>query len=88
MESKDSSRFLNSLKDTVQSICTLNVPLQENAISSVQLAKLSAELGIKTEIATSTKQAVKKIINSNSVPARILICGSLYLAGYILQTNG
>ena len=49
---------------------------------------MAAELDIKTEMAASTQDAVNKITNSNSSPARILICGSLYLAGYILQTNG
>ena len=88
MESKDSRCFLNSLKDLALSICTLKIPLQKNALSSIKLSKMAAELDIKTEMAASTQDAVNKITNSNSSPARILICGSLYLAGYILQTNG
>ena len=44
-------------------------------------------VGLDSQIAPSVEAAIEAI-TAEAPDCRILICGSLYLAGYILQTNG
>ena len=56
--------------------------------SGIMRAPGVVALGIRSEPTTSVAAAIAAIARAESGPARILICGSLYLAGTILAENG
>ena len=54
-----------------------------------RLADAARELGMRVEISTSIEAALRSIARlAYEVPPRILITGSLYLAGHVLGLNG
>jgi dihydrofolate synthase/folylpolyglutamate synthase len=53
------------------------------------LADAARRLGMRVEIAESVEAALRRIAAlAYEVPPRILITGSLYLAGHVLAENG
>jgi dihydrofolate synthase/folylpolyglutamate synthase len=54
-----------------------------------EVAELARAAGLRAEASGSVEQALREIAARHwPVPPRILICGSLYLAGEVLQANG
>ncbi len=45
-------------------------------------------MGLNTEPAASVAEALAGIAKGAADPGRVLICGSLYLAGAVLAENG
>jgi dihydrofolate synthase/folylpolyglutamate synthase len=67
------------------------VPIQNALVARPpeEVAQLAREAGLNAEISGSVEQALREIASRSwSAPPRILICGSLYLAGEVLQANG
>ena len=52
-----------------------------------RIARIAAETGIRATTAPDAETALRRIV-AESASARVLICGSLYLAGHILRQNG
>jgi dihydrofolate synthase/folylpolyglutamate synthase len=68
----------------------VDIPDQENTLSADEGAKVAASLNMNVKTAASVEDAVASISAEQvpgSPPARILICGSLYLAGHVLKNN-
>jgi dihydrofolate synthase/folylpolyglutamate synthase len=80
---KDAKAFLEELKQTGAALYC--VPLSEDGADPVQLAAAAAYLGIEAEASASLQDAITKARNSGA--SRILICGSLLLAGEALRLN-
>ena len=88
LNSKKSVDFLRPLASNARSIRVINIPGEENCLSTSELANaahLAGFLLVFEEISISN--GLRKIVNSNNEPARILICGSLHLAGRVLDGN-
>ncbi|MDH3662979.1 MAG: bifunctional folylpolyglutamate synthase/dihydrofolate synthase, partial [Alphaproteobacteria bacterium] len=45
------------------------------------------DLGLVAEAADDVESALSTIAEHASTPVRVLICGSLYLAGHVLRAN-
>jgi dihydrofolate synthase / folylpolyglutamate synthase len=45
-------------------------------------------LGIPATPASDLARALRAIAQIETGPARVLVCGSLYLAGHVLRENG
>ena len=82
MRSKDSKAFLSYFSDICDKVIAVNIPDQNNSQDAKLIEKNARDLGIKTFIAKDIKQAIN--IDNNS-KVRILIVGSLYLAGHVLK---
>ena len=53
------------------------------------LADAARQLGMRVETASSVEAALRSVAKlAYEVPPRILITGSLYLAGHVLTENG
>lgn len=85
MENKDARLFLEPFQGLVKEIFTLNIPGKENSYSEHDLAALAQEAGLKATPAASLEAALGSISKTYAHAPRILICGSLYLAGEILK---
>jgi dihydrofolate synthase/folylpolyglutamate synthase len=89
MGNKDAGAFLANFAGLTRHIFTVDVPDQDNAMSQDRLADAARALGIRVEIAGTVEGALRSIARlAYEVPPRILITGSLYLAGPVLALNG
>ena len=87
LNTKDIGGYLRPLAAQAQSLTAVSIPGEANTLSAEDTQAAAAEAGITAATAESVLAAVTKIATANP-GARILICGSLYLAGSILRTNG
>jgi dihydrofolate synthase / folylpolyglutamate synthase len=89
MASKDARAFLANFAGLTRHIFTVEIPGQDNTMPQDRLADAARALGMRVEIAGHVEAALRGIARlAYEVPPRILIAGSLYLAGHVLAING
>ena len=88
MEGKDVPAFLRPLAGAAASLRTVAVPGEEGSRDADELAKAGAALGINSTSADGVAGAIKDMAGGAPDGARVLVCGSLYLAGAVLRDNG
>lgn len=87
LNTKDVSGYLAPLARVAQGLTAVPIPGEANTLPADATAQAARGVGMDAGVAESALAAVKGIVTQ--VPrARILICGSLYLAGGILRENG
>jgi len=83
MANKDHEKYINNFKN-ISSLTTVDIPNQPNAISGKELKK-KFKNNFKVEYKESIEAAIKSIsLNENDL---LIITGSLYLAGEVLNLN-
>ena len=87
LNSKDAGRFIESFAGIAARVVTLTIPDEENALAAATLAEAARAAGLSAETADSLEQALRQAALAAPNP-RILICGSLYLAGHVLAAHG
>jgi dihydrofolate synthase / folylpolyglutamate synthase len=88
MGNKDASAFLANFAGLTRHIVAVDIPGMENAMPPDRLADAARALGMRVEIAASVEAALRGLATlAYEVPPRILIAGSLYLAGHVLALN-
>jgi len=89
MASKDARAFLANFAGLTRHIIAVGIPGQDNAMPPDRLADAARALGMRVEISTGVDAALRMLAGlAYEVPPRILIAGSLYLAGHVLALNG
>jgi dihydrofolate synthase / folylpolyglutamate synthase len=89
MGNKDASGFLANFAGLTRHIMAVAIPDQVNAMPPERLADAARTLGMRVEIADGIEAALRTLADlAYEVPPRILITGSLYLAGHVLALNG
>ena len=91
LNSKDSARFFTPFAGVAQSAITVAIPQTDNSFSAAELAAAAQAEGMVAEAAESMADAMQRAMKHAQPHAsapRILITGSLYLAGAVLQSNG
>ena len=89
MGNKDAGGFLANFAGLTRHIIAVRIPDQDNAMPPDVLADAARNLGMRVDTAFSVRSALESISKlSYELPPRILITGSLYLAGYVLSENG
>ena len=87
LNTKDASGFFAPLAPYTRSVRALTIPGEENPHPGAQLAAAARGLGLEAQEAASVEAGMRDII-ARPGPARVLICGSLHLAGVVLAENG
>jgi len=89
LESKQPQEFLRPLAPFVRSIRTVRIPGEEASLPAEAVADHARAVGL-TDVATAedVTAAVAAAARPGDPPGRVLICGSLYLAGRVLAANG
>ena len=87
LNTKDIGGYMRPIAAEAASLTAVSIPGEANTLSAEDTQKAALAAGIKADTANSVLAAVKAIA-SRDPGARILICGSLYLAGSILRENG
>jgi len=84
---KDQDGFLGPLAPLARSIWTVPVPDEAASWDPAAAAQALHEAGIPASAASSVDEALAAIVKDGRA-CRVLICGSLYLAGHVLRDNG
>ncbi len=86
LNTKDIHGFLSPLRGVAERLCGVSIPGEEAAMPAYSIAVAANEIGFNAQTAATTEEAVQQF--AQEAPGeRILVCGSLYLAGWILQNN-
>jgi dihydrofolate synthase/folylpolyglutamate synthase len=87
LNTKDVLGYLKPLAARATSLRGISIPGETATLTAAQTVDAARRAGIRAEEAASAMDAVRRII-AEDPNARILICGSLYLAGGILREHG
>lgn len=87
LNTKDIGGFLAPLAPHAEQLIAVSIPGEANTIPAEKTAAFAKDVGMATATAMSVRAAIADIVGA-SPNARILICGSLYLAGDVLRENG
>ncbi len=88
LNTKAPEGFLKPLSPYVASLRAVTIPGADASLPGDAAAKHARAVGIDAAAALSIEAALDGIVASGKGPARVLICGSLYLAGAVLAENG
>jgi dihydrofolate synthase / folylpolyglutamate synthase len=89
MANKDAKGFLANFAGLTRHIIAVPIPDQDKAMAPERLADAARALGMRVEISAGIEAALRALAKlAYEVPPRILITGSLYLAGPALALNG
>jgi dihydrofolate synthase/folylpolyglutamate synthase len=84
LNSRDPQEFLGPLAKHLSTLQAVPIPGEDASLSATETADAAKQLGIATEEAEGFAEALHRIVEQAKSPGRILICGSLYLAGAVL----
>ncbi len=87
LNTKDVTGYMRPLAAQAASLLAVSIPGEANTLSAEDTCAAARSVGLEAVPAASVEQAVKHI-RQHDPHARILICGSLYLAGNVLRENG
>jgi dihydrofolate synthase/folylpolyglutamate synthase len=91
LDTKDARGIFAPLAGRVRRMRTVTIPNEPHAVPAEALATIAAANGLPARAAASVSAALGELIAAHGNPARaarVLICGSLYLAGAVLAENG
>lgn len=84
MTGKDALGFFRQFATLAGWAGIIPIPGKENAYDPRELAEIAKEAGLEAETMAGLVPALEASRNPSGQPSRILICGSLYLAGEVL----
>ncbi len=94
MANKDAAGFLANFTGLTRHVIAVQIPdgqgsARQGAMPREALADAARSLGLRVDLAASVPAALQALAAlAYEVPPRILITGSLYLAGHVLDING
>ncbi|HGG04642.1 MAG TPA: bifunctional folylpolyglutamate synthase/dihydrofolate synthase [Aliiroseovarius sp.] len=87
LNTKDVAGFLRPLANVAERLLAVSIPGETNTLAAEDTAAHAQDVGLGASVAPDLPSALADITNQTP-NARIMICGSLYLAGYVLRENG
>lgn len=85
---KDADGFLEPLSSAVDRIACIAIPDDANAFDAASLAALARGAHLDAFASPDLQSALADLTQDTPAPPRILIAGSLYLAGHVLIDHG
>ncbi|CDO60055.1 Dihydrofolate synthase @ Folylpolyglutamate synthase [Candidatus Phaeomarinobacter ectocarpi] len=86
MDSKDTGGFFEAFDGLASTVLTVGIPGQTNGRPADDVAQMAREAGLEAVSMPDIETALERA-SVISPPPRIVICGSLYLAGEVLARN-
>lgn len=87
LNTKDVAGYMRPLAPRVRRLTAVSIPGEANTLPAEATRDAALGAGIEADTAESLLVAIRRIA-TEAPGARILICGSLYLAGSVLRENG
>lgn len=88
INTKDPVGYFKPLSHVAQSVHCVTIPNEAASVSGDDLADTARVAGLVASSVPSAVDAASEIAEKMTVPARVLLCGSLYFAGHILRAHG
>ena len=89
LSTKDNTGFLRNFTGIARRVIAVPVPRQDKSVPAETLVDMARSVGIPAESRDTLQAALTAVARLELMPApRILITGSLYLAGEVLAQNG
>lgn len=86
LNTKDIGGYLTPIAPHIEKLIAVSIPGEMNTLPATDTAAAARDAGIQAEVAEDVLAATRNIVKITP-NARILICGSLYLAGNILRNH-
>ena len=86
LNTKDIGGYLAPLAQVAATLTAVSIPDEANTIPAQTTAQEAAKVGLPATTAPDVQTAIAQI-KAAAPNARILICGSLYLAGHVMRQN-
>jgi dihydrofolate synthase / folylpolyglutamate synthase len=87
LNTKDVRGYMAPLTPHVRRLHAVGIPGEKNTLPAEVTRDAARAAGMDAQTAGSVAEALAGIA-ATSPEARVLICGSLYLAGWVLRENG
>ncbi|KIN63073.1 FolC bifunctional protein [Sulfitobacter noctilucicola] len=87
LNTKDIAGYMRPLAKQAKTLHAVSIPGEAATLSAQETAAAARDVGMTAFEAESVEAALRDII-AQDPQARVLICGSLYLAGAVLRQNG
>ena len=87
LSTKDVAGYLEPLAEQAETLHAVAIPGETATLPAEDTAEAATSVGLNAVVSASVAEALNEIIAKDPA-ARVLICGSLYLAGSILRENG
>ena len=87
LQTKDARAFLRPLAPLARHIFTVGIPGEPQAQEAHAVAEAARTLGSSATVVASPLDAASTAA-ADDAPLRLLVCGSLYLAGQVLRDHG
>ncbi len=87
MNTKDPAGFIRFLVPHVRNAVTLAIPGEKNSLTATETQDVLRSSGLQSQQADSIESAIGMLREKSRGPSRLLVCGSLYLAGRVLESN-
>ena len=87
LRTKDAAGFLRPLAVEAESLHAVDIPGEAATLTAAETASAARAIGLDAQEAPSVATALAAI-TAEDPGSRVLICGSLYLAGQVLRDNG
>ncbi len=87
LNTKDVRGYLRPLAREADHLTAISIPGEANTLSAGDTAKAARDVGLTAQEAQDLDAALRQI-GEIAPQARVLICGSLYLAGHVLRQIG
>lgn len=84
LNTKDVSGYLSPLAHVADGLIAVSIPGETNTLTAAETAEAANAVGLTANSADSVATALTDIAETTP-HARVLICGSLYLAGHVLR---
>ena len=87
INTKDVRGYMEPLAPVAETLRAVSIPGEKNTLPAEVTCEAARAAGIKATVSGSVAEALSEIAAVDP-GARVLICGSLYLAGTVLRENG
>ncbi|WP_298493059.1 folylpolyglutamate synthase/dihydrofolate synthase family protein [uncultured Maritimibacter sp.] len=87
LNTKDIAGFMRPLMGHAERLTAVSIPGEAATLSAEETARAAKNAGMIADTAADVASALRTIV-AEAPGARVLICGSLYLAGQVLRENG
>ena len=88
LSTHDPTGILQPFAGLARDVHAVAVPGEHKTLSGEESADAARRVGLAASASASVREALSDIVAKARGPARMLICGSLYLAGTVLADNG
>jgi dihydrofolate synthase / folylpolyglutamate synthase len=87
IETKDAKSVIAPFKGLIDHVFTVPIPGEMSAFPPHTLTQLARDAGFKATTTNGVRHALMQSQAAFARPGKVLICGSLYLAGHVLKLH-